>query len=66
MNFYGLSVYYGAGWLELKNQLIGLGGVVYLSILILGGVGYGTGYHPLISRVTAYGLISLRGLVSPD
>ena len=64
MNFHGLSVYYGAGWLELKNQLIGLGGIVYLSILILGGVGYGAGYP--ISRVTAYGLISLRGLVSPD
>jgi len=47
MNFHGLSIYYGAGWLELKNQLIGLSGIVYLSILILGGVGYGAGYHPL-------------------
>ena len=47
MNFHGLSVYYGAGWLELKNQLIGFGGVGYLSILILGGVGYGAGCHPL-------------------
>ena len=36
-----------SGWLELKNQLIELGGVGYLSILILGGVEYGAGYHPL-------------------
>ena len=36
MGFYGLPAYNGAGWLELRNYLIGLG-----------GVGYGAGSNPL-------------------